>query len=196
MKAHARSLLTLRSFNHLLSVMVVGLCLYVIVLPLSPEFNFYLKKIFDIQPALVKTNSVDKTNYPANNTLVIPSLNLQEEVHEGSNEAVLMKGLWHRPGTSSPDKESNTVIAGHRFTYSDPAVFYHLDKIKEGDNIILYWDKTKYVYRVSLIKEVLPTEVEVEKPSREPILTLYTCTPLWTSKNRLVVQANLTGVDK
>ena len=33
------------------------------------------------------------------------------------------------------------------------------------------------------------TAVEIESPTEDDILTLYTCTPLWSSSKRLVVQA-------
>lgn len=189
--------INLRRLNQLLSIVVVSLALYVIIVPLLPQLTFKLNDTLNIQPPLVEAGAgADKSSYPSINTLVIPSINLQQQVHDGPSEAVLMRGLWHRPHTSSPDNDSNTVIAGHRFTYSDPGVFYHLDKVKQADEIILYWNKEKYVYKVDTIKEVPPTEVEIEEPSKEPTLTLYTCTPLWTSKNRLVVQASLIGADQ
>lgn len=121
---------------------------------------------------------------------------MQEQVYEGQTEAALRNGVWHRPKTSTPEKGSNTVLAGHRFTYSDPAVFYHLDKVKLHDEIILYWNKQKYIYQVTQIKEVSPTAIETENPTVRDTLTLYTCAPLWTSKNRMVVIANLTGYAK
>jgi LPXTG-site transpeptidase (sortase) family protein len=98
-------------------------------------------------------------------------------------------GVWHLPGTGNPATGGNTVLAGHRFTYHDPAVFYHLDKVKTGDPIIMYWNHKKYTYKVTTILTVPPTEVSVQAPTKEPLLTIYTCTPLWTSKYRLVLQA-------
>lgn len=197
MKHRLLSSLNLRNLNHVLSLCIVSLALYVIAIPFLPQVTFTIKDNLGITTPLVKAGSnADKTKYPTVNTLVVPSLNLQQQIHEGTSEAVLTQGLWHRPHTSSPDKNSNTVIAGHRFTYSDPAVFYHLDKIKPGDEIIVYWNMKKYVYKTTVTKEVSPNDLGIEKPTKDPILTLYTCTPLWTSKNRLVVQANLIGVDQ
>lgn len=193
---------TLRTYNNWLSWVVVGLALYIIVLPVLPMLTFWVKDVTRQQPALVKANSPtpgDATTpptevYPAENTLVIPRMNLQETVHEGAGPAVLSKGLWHRPASSSPDKQGNTVIAGHRFTYRGAAVFYHLDKVQPGDTIVLYWQAKKYTYSAVRSYIVPPTAVEIEAPSTEPKLTLYTCTPLWTSKNRLVIEAKLMEV--
>jgi len=47
------------------------------------------------------------------------------------------------------------------------------------------------VYTVDRIKQVTATAVEIEAPTARPTLTLYTCTPLWNPKDRLVVTATL-----
>jgi sortase A len=182
----------LRRFNNALSAIIVLLSLYILATPWLPELDFWWRNKTGSQPELVRAEKANtEVNYPKDNTLVIPALNMQELIHEGNGEDVLMKGIWHRPQTGSPDKPGNTVLAGHRFTYSNPAVFYHLDKVKMGDEIIVYWQSKKYVYQVTGIYEVSPSAVEVEKATAEPKLTLYTCTPLWTSKNRLVIEAGL-----
>lgn len=103
-------------------------------------------------------------------------------------------GSWHIPGTSSPDKGGNTVIAGHRYTYSGSGIFYHLDKVRVGDPIYIYWQHKRYSYTVKSIHVVAPTDVAIEAPTKRAQLTLYTCTPMWTFSHRLVVVAVLTGV--
>jgi len=81
-------------------------------------------------------------------------------------------------------------MVGHRFQYTTgPNTFYLLDKLSIGDEISVYWNKIKYRYSVSHISIVEPTQLEIEAATDYPILTLYTCTPLWTAKNRLVVVA-------
>lgn len=186
----------LRKVNNGLSILVVLLALYIIVLPLWPNISLWWAGASNNRPPLVEANSqpvgtteTPPEDIPAENTLVIPGINLQEVVYEGPGAATLAKGLWHRPATSTPDKGSNTVIAGHRFTYRGAAVFYHLDKINVGDKIVLYWEGKKYQYQVAKSYVVPPSAVEVEAPTDSPRLTLYTCTPLWTSTNRLVIEA-------
>lgn len=118
-------------------------------------------------------------------------MGLRETINTGPTIRELRKGVWLIPKTSTPDKASNTVMAGHRFTYAGPAVFYFLDKVQLDDMITIDWQSKEYTYKVSTIKEVPPTAVEIQNPSEKPMLTLYTCTPLWSAKNRLVVQAML-----
>lgn len=131
---------------------------------------------------------------PLDNTLVIPKISVDAKVLEGNTADILNTGFWRRPKSSSPDKGGNVVITGHRFLYtSGPNTFYDLDKVHKGDDIILYWGGKEYSYVVDEVKIVAPTAVEIEEPTQEDVLTLYTCTPLWTSKQRLVVKARPSG---
>lgn len=182
--------ISLRQFNNGLSVVVIALSLYVILAPLWPQAAYQVRPA----PALVQaeTKNQPPENIPAENTLVIPGMKLQQPIHEGG-KWMLNKGVWHQSGTGAPDTGGNMVLSGHRFTYGGPAVFYHLDKVSVGDKIIIYWQKQRFEYEVKAIKEVPPTAVEVIAPTEEPRLTIYTCTPLVTAKNRLVIQAEPIG---
>jgi sortase A len=117
---------------------------------------------------------------------------LDEQILIGDNPSLLHKGVWNRPNSSSPPEAGNTVLTGHRFTYDGPATFYSLDKVQVGDAIVIYWEGKEYDYIVSETKVVPASAVEIEAPSNYSQLTLYTCTPLWSAKDRLVVVANPT----
>lgn len=128
--------------------------------------------------------------------VIIPSIGVDMEIvdEEGiSEEEAFLRGAWLLPRTAVPNRDSgNTVIAAHRFLYtSGPNTFYHLDKVKEGDEIIVEWQGERFVYTVSGSKVVPPTAVEILTPTEAPMLTLFTCTPIFTTKNRLVVTAKL-----
>jgi sortase A len=126
---------------------------------------------------------------PADNRLVIPKIALDQHIYIGKSQYLVNKGPWARPNTSTPPKGGNTVIVGHRFTYSGPATFYSLDKVAAGDTVVLYWHGKEYDYKVAR-KEVVPaTAIEIERPTKDSQLTLYTCTPLWSAKDRLVIIA-------
>jgi len=127
------------------------------------------------------------------NRLSIAILKINMPVFESKSASVLSKGGWIFPGTSTPDQGSNTVIFGHRFRYLPPIsnTFYHLDKIKIGDEIKLAWKGTTYRYRVTETKIIEPTDFSVIAPSSTPIVTLITCAPLFSTKQRLVVVGEL-----
>lgn len=189
---------THRRINDLLSVLVAGVAIYILLLPAVPFVQLWLKEITDQSGGYVyQTNLADKNEnterkpIPKENRLVLPTIQLDQEIHEGERADTMSKGLWRRPNTSTPDKGGNTVIVGHRFTYSDPAVLFHLDKIKLGDTFPVYWQGKEYDYKVNDIQVVSPLAVEVENPTPDPTLTIYTCTPVWTGTDRLVVKASL-----
>jgi LPXTG-site transpeptidase (sortase) family protein len=182
--------------NTLLLVAIVGINTYVMILPVLPAVTFWYKAHHSntvarldqqLHPLTAKSPPV-----PPGDRIVIPSMQLDQPINEGADMRVLNKGLWLRPATSAPDKGSNTVIVGHRFTYTNPrGTFYFLDKVHVGDEIGVFWHGKKYLYRVNTTAVVPPTATDVESATDQSQLTLYTCTPLWNPKDRLVVTAQL-----
>ncbi len=115
------------------------------------------------------------------------------EAPEDKWQSALNKGAWRLPQTSTPDRGGNTVISAHRYKYLPPnnLTFYLLDKLAAGDIVNIVWENKEYSYRVTGSKIVPPTEISILDPTERPTLTLFTCDPIWTEKNRLVVVAEL-----
>jgi sortase A len=127
---------------------------------------------------------------PPSNILSISEIGIYGKIYEGEGADTMNKGIWHRPHTSTPDVGGNTVLVAHRHLYtSGPDTFYHLPKLQKGSKITLYWQQKKYSYVVVDTRIVEPDESHIEKNTFEHQLTLYTCTPLWTSAKRFVVTA-------
>jgi sortase A len=191
----------LARINDIMTIIIVLLGLQIILLPLLPGFKQIVKSATDdtggykYQSTLADNNpNINKSALkpkPSDNRLVIAKINVDEKIIEGDAPDTVDKGVWRRPKTSSPDKDSNTVLVGHRFSYSDAASFYNLDKLATGDRFTLFWNKTEYIYEVTGTKVVLPSAIEVEGPTKEHTLTMYTCTPIWTASHRLVVTSKL-----
>jgi LPXTG-site transpeptidase (sortase) family protein len=178
--------------NQALSVVVIVLALYILVWPFLPSFQLWWRTHFQAGNGYVYNSKLEKKKgkpIPKDNRIVLPSLRMNEAINDGPTMATLRKGIWHRPATSSPDKGGNTVLVGHRFTYAGSAVFYNLDKLKPGDKIIVYWQHKEYDYKVQLSEVVSPNASQIEQATNDPILTLYTCTPLWSAHDRLVIIA-------
>ena len=187
------SKISLRFFNNLLTVVVAILAIYIITAPYLPQFEWWLKHDSPaktiVHPKPSAAVAPPEQQVVAGDMLFIPRLEMQEPVYGGSKTS-LSKGVWRVPHTSSPDKGGNTVLVGHRFTYKDPTgVFYHLDKVQNDDLITLHWQGKVYEYKVADIRVVPATELSVEDNTKKPQLTIYTCTPLWSVTNRLVVIA-------
>lgn len=195
---------SLRSFNNFLTVIVVMLGLYITILPFLPQLELIKDQLGDntagvrYSGLLAEENNVDPTvlsKPPDDNRLVLPTITLDEPIVVGNDPNNVHRGVWHRPQTSTPDKGGNTVLVGHRFSYSSPATFYHLDKLEVGDTFAIWWEGKEYVYEVFQTVVVNPSAIEIEANTTEPIATLYTCTPVWTAENRLVIKANLVNTE-
>lgn len=187
-----RTQFSLRRFNNCLSVLVIALACYVLIWPFIPSLTWWSGHHVPV----IKRNysvvvPVKGQPIPKDNELIIPRLGLKDPINEGAYITELRYGLWRIPTSSTPEEGSNTVIVGHRFTYSGEGVFYNLDKIQVGDKLIIFWSGKEYDYSVSSTFVVPETDLSIENPSASSMLTLYTCTPFWSFNQRLVIKANL-----
>ncbi len=125
--------------------------------------------------------------------IVISKLGVNMPVVEGKTEKVLLKGAWRSPWGSTPDKGGNTILFGHRYLHKPPhpETFFSLDTLGVGDTFEVLWEGKTYTYKVFETKVVEPTEISVLRQTDKAIVTLITCTPLYTTKQRLVVVAEL-----
>lgn len=200
--ASYRRFFSYRRANNVLLVLIILINGYIISAPLMPAVRYWWQEHVQHTsrqlsqqlhtPVRHNNSTHNNVKIPAENRLIVPTMQLDAEVFEGPNMYTLNKGLWHRPASSTPDKGGNTVIAGHRFTYTNPTgIFYYLNKVSVGDQIGLWWQQKRYLYTVTSVRTVPPTEVSVEDNTPDARLTLYTCTPLWAPHDRLVVVAEL-----
>lgn len=188
---------THRRVNNLLTIGVVLFAGYILVTPYIPSIKWLFKDKSNAAPyagqlrsETVKTGEVAPT--PKENRIVIPSALVDLPILEGNGLWVVDNGgSWRKNlNTSSPKEVGNTLIVAHRFTYTQPDDgFYHLDKVKVGDKFALYWEGEELLYEVTETKTVSETAVEIEYNTSDRRLTLYTCTPVLTAQNRLVVIA-------
>lgn len=139
--------------------------------------------------AKVKSNAV-----PTTNRLVIPKIGVDLPIAEGTNEEkALNLGAWRIPGSSVPPEGGNTVLSAHRFRYRPPSnlTLYLLDQVKPGDIMIIYWQGKEYDFQVRTTKVVPRTQTDIAEPTLTPQLTVFTCHPVFSTKNRLVVVGEL-----
>ncbi len=194
MNFHVRP--SLRGINHVLFICIIVIDAYIILIPFLPGVTSRPAAAQSTKAApYVRQLQAPHTTATANqpNQLIIPGMQLDQQIYEGTDTyAELAKGVWHWPGSSSPDKGSNTVLLGHRFTYTNPrGVFYFLNTVKVGDEIGIIWNNATYTYVVDTIKVVPPTQTDILAPADKPTLTIYTCTPTWWPKDRLVIVSHL-----
>ncbi len=121
----------------------------------------------------------------------IPEIGVDKAVVEGVTLGDLKKGPGHYPGSPLPGRPGNAAIAGHRTTYGAP--FGGLGDVEEGDEIFVTTREGDFRYVIDRISIVSPSQVEVLDASEEARLTLTTCHPKYSARQRLVVSGVLSG---
>ena len=145
--------------------------------------------------------------------LHIPRLGADYErvVLEGTAEDELSQGPGHYEGTALPGQPGNVALAGHRVGKGSP--FLDLDKMQPGDPIVVETADGWYTYRVlgdastgDFLTDpsgipgqqiVKPEQVEVIAPTpgaagstaSGSYLTLTTCHPKYSARQRLIIHA-------
>jgi LPXTG-site transpeptidase (sortase) family protein len=127
----------------------------------------------------------------------IPKLDVNTLVVEGISGNALRAGTGHYPSSALPgDPTGNVGIAGHRTGFGEP--FRHLDRLGPGDDIWLETPVGRYHYQVIPPFDghdnpwiTTAEDWTVITTTAEPMLTLTTCDPPGTSRNRLIVRARL-----
>jgi len=122
-------------------------------------------------------------------TIVIPSAGVDWAFVEGVDGASLHNGVGHMPGTALPGEPGNAVLSGHRTTYGAP--FLHLDRVGVGDLITVDTATGEHTYQVVEVRTVAPTDTSVTGQWQGAWLTLTTCTPAFSARDRLVVISHL-----
>lgn len=184
------------------SAIIILISVVLLIIPILPTVGFKLNPInpdiVDYQlpvssPFKVKENA---KAIPETNRLVIPKASVDTPIVEGTDIGVLntTEGVLRESFGKTPLQKGNMTLAGHRFQYLPPnmTTLYNLDMLTEGDNILVFWEGKVYTYQVYSVFEVTPDRVDILNDSNiEHELTIYTCTPIYTSTHRLVVKAKL-----
>jgi sortase A len=154
-------------------------------------------------PSNEELNAIDEPRHFAPDpnaalTLTVPALGVYDApVLDSDAPWALASGVVHVPETSMPWDEGaqrNVYLAAHRLGLPDAAsrlLFYNLDDLGSGDEVILKGQGENYRYRVSETFEVGPAASWVMGQVRgRDMVSLQTCTPIPTFEKRLVVRAD------
>ena len=121
--------------------------------------------------------------------LVIPKIGVDKIVVEGVSRGDLRKGPGHYPETPLPGQPGNSAIAGHRTTYGAP--FQDVDELEPGDEILVTTLQGSFRYEVFEQRIVPPTAVEVIEDQGDDRLTLTSCHPRYSARERIIISARL-----
>jgi sortase A len=163
-----------------------------------------------ISPQNIVIDPAGDATVSADPRLIIPKINVDVPVvYDIGNDytsqmAAMANGVAHFavPGASShPGQTGNTVLSGHSsndlFDGGDyKFIFAQLEKMAVGDTVYANYQGKRYTYVVTKTEIVKPSEVsKLVYPTTKPVLTLITCTPLGTSRDRLLVTAEQVSPD-
>lgn len=134
--------------------------------------------------------------------LVIPRIKQRQVIVEGTAKTDLESGPGRYLRSAYPGQPGNAAIAGHRTTFGAP--FFNLALMRPGDPIFIQTQQGKFRYDVidacrprctgsgSFI--VSPNDRTVLAPTPgDNLLTLTTCHPKYSARQRLIVRARLVG---
>jgi sortase A len=112
--------------------------------------------------------------------------------------AALRAGAGHYVTTPLPGEVGNVGIAGHRTTFLRP--FNRLDEMKPGDIVTLETPFAVYTYKTVQPFDghanpwvVTPNDFSVVSQGTGHLLTLTTCNPKGSARQRLVLRLSLVG---
>jgi len=122
----------------------------------------------------------------------IPKLHVDQKLYNGVDDAALLNGPGHWPGTPLPGQKGNAVISGHRGTHTRP--FLRVNLLKAGDKVIVTAGDTTTTYAVQRVvivpqSKYVPFVLKQPTDPKAELLTLFACNPLTSHEQRIVVQA-------
>lgn len=162
---------------------------------ISPDAGSAKTSLTAVDPTVTGTVSPEPR-------LIIPKLNIDVPVAFGIStsevNAAMNKGVaqFSIPGVNAlPGQIGNLAISGHSagdIYSSNPYkfIFSGLERLEVGDLIYINYESVRYTYQMTKSATVEPTDVAaLVYETTKPMLTLITCTPLGTSRYRLLISA-------
>jgi sortase A len=120
--------------------------------------------------------------------ILMPTIGVKFVFVAGASSKSLRKGPGHYDSTVLPGQSGTVAIAGHRTTFLAP--FRRLNRLREGEPVVLTMPYGRFRYTVESSVVVSPSHAAVLRPV-DRRLVLTTCTPPFSAAKRLIVTARL-----
>lgn len=127
----------------------------------------------------------------------IVKLDIVLPIFEGTGSQELRDGVGVVEGTSIPTEQKNTVsvIAGHRGGYNGAQTFLHIDKLEKGDEIKVTTKEKELIYHVTGQEVIESTDwTKFTKEKDETKLILLSCHPYPKNTDRILIYSKLAEV--
>lgn len=156
-------------------------------------------------PSLRRLDPPYNSAEASSNWIRIPAIGVNVPVKESPSLddadvlATLNTGAALYPNGVPPGALGNTFISAH--STGEPwkgayrFAFIKINELQEGDELHIDWKGTRYSYRMFKSEIITPTvDFLVASDRPVPTLSLMACWPLWSTKERMLVHAELTNV--
>ncbi len=112
-----------------------------------------------------------------------------QPIVQGDGWEQLKKGVGQHIGSGNPGEPGNVVLSAHNDIFGE--LFRHLDRLKPEDEIKIMTETQEFIYIVTGLKIVEPTDVSVMDPTEKPTITLISCYPYLVDTQRIVIFGEL-----
>ena len=202
--------LSVATFAPLASSLFTSHPIRIVELPLSPDrlvpFSTPSPDIvinpYPIQIPLVPAyNPVEATSH----WIRIPAIGVNVPVVQSASLAdadiiaTLTKGAALYPNGVTPGALGNVFISAH--STGEPwkgayrFAFTRINELKAGDPLYVDWKGARYAYRIAESEIITPTpDFHVISDRPVPTISLMACWPLWSTKQRILIHAELTNI--
>ncbi len=186
--------------------LMAGLAVMVVILFLQYNRLIFAPIMAYVSPGNAPASEIDALDPTITQTvssdprLIIPKLNIDVPIRFGIVATDVMEAMnngvahYRISGASAyPGEVGNFIITGHSagdIYSSNPYkyIFSGLERLDDGDLIYVNYEAVRYTYKVVKKEIVEPSNVAALVVSTDkPLITLVTCTPLGTSRYRLLV---------
>lgn len=127
----------------------------------------------------------------------IAKLDIVLPIFVGTGSQELRDGVGVVEGTSIPTEQKNTVsvIAGHRGGYNGAQTFLHIDQLEKGDEIKVTTKEKELIYHVTGQEVIESTDwTKFTKEKDETKLILLSCHPYPKNTDRILIYSKLAEV--
>ena len=186
--------------------LLVGIAIALFILFLQYNRLIFAPIMAYVSPGNAPASSIDALDPSITQSisdeprLLIPKINVDVpvrfDVALDDIMAAMNNGVTHysiRGADAYPGEVGNFVITGHSagdIYSSNPYkfIFSGLERLEDGDLMYMDYEGVRYTYKVVKKEVIEPTNVAaLVVDTDKPIMTLVTCTPLGTSRYRLLV---------
>ncbi len=137
--------------------------------------------------------------------IIIPAIDVNVPLAESPSLedediiSTLSKGAALYPNGVTPGALGNAFIAAH--SSGEPwrglyrFAFTRINELKPGDALYVDFRGARYSYRISSSEIITPTpDFQVISDRPVPTISLMACWPIWSTKQRILIHAELTGI--